>query len=181
MWVIVVVVVVVVVVTCVTVWIAESLCIHIAYRLYVSCSVLGAPRNLQLTLTQEDPPMFQASWQPPRNPISSVLGYLVQYGIRGTDDVESKELAADRYRFTTTFLGECSLQSRTLLIVWSLESFLCLTCHVTTNHSWQVICHLRMMSLYSSSKTHLPESLPIMLSHRMEFLNIFIGLLWSNT
>ena len=73
----------------------------------VLCAVLGAPRNLQLVLTQDDPPMFQATWQSPRNPISPVLGYLVQYGIHGSDDMESKELDADRFRFTTTFLGIC--------------------------------------------------------------------------
>lgn len=69
------------------------------------CAVLGSPRNLQLTLTQDDPPMFQASWQAPRNPISPILGYRVQYGIHGTDNMETKELDAERYRFTTTFLG----------------------------------------------------------------------------
>jgi len=70
-------------------------------------AVLSAPRNLQLILTQEDPPMFQASWQAPRNPISPILGYLVRYGIRGMDpdQFESRELDAERYRFTTTFLG----------------------------------------------------------------------------
>lgn len=69
--------------------------------------MLGAPRNLQLTLTQEDPPMFQASWQAPRSPISPILGYRVQYGIRGTDDFETREVDAERYRITTTFLGMC--------------------------------------------------------------------------
>jgi len=73
----------------------------------VFCVVLGAPRNLQLTLTQDDPPMFQASWQSPRTPISPILGYRVQYGIRGTDDMETKEFDAERFRFTTTFLGTC--------------------------------------------------------------------------
>jgi len=70
-------------------------------------AVLGAPRNLQLILTQDDPPMFQASWQAPRNPISPILAYLVQYSIRGTDpdQFETRELDADRYRFTTGFLG----------------------------------------------------------------------------
>jgi len=70
-------------------------------------TVLGAPRNLHLSLTQDDPPMFQATWQAPRNPISPILGYRVQYGVRGTDDWETKEFGADRYRFTTTFLGVC--------------------------------------------------------------------------
>jgi len=70
-------------------------------------AVLSAPRNLQLMLTQEDPPMFQATWQAPRNPISPILGFRVQYGIRGTDpdQFETREVDADRYRFTTKFLG----------------------------------------------------------------------------
>jgi len=69
--------------------------------------VLSAPRNLQLTLTQEDPPMFHASWQAPRSPISPILGYRVQYGIRGTDpdEFETRDLEADRYHFPTSFLG----------------------------------------------------------------------------
>jgi len=51
--------------------------------------------------------MFQASWQAPRSPISPILGYRVQYGIRGTDDFETREVDAERYRITTTFLGMC--------------------------------------------------------------------------
>jgi len=92
-------------------------------QLFVFCAVLGAPRNLQLTLTQDDPPMFQASWQAPRSPISPILGYRVQYGVRGTDHMETKDLDAERYRFTTTFLG-----------LWYSSLLLCHIITVTNIH-----------------------------------------------
>jgi len=75
-------------------------------------TVLGPPRNLQLTLTQEDPPVFTATWQAPRNALTNIVNYRVDYGIRGGDESEERLLEQDRYRFTSGFLGnlhQCSL------------------------------------------------------------------------
>lgn len=71
----------------------------------MNISVLGAPRNLQLVLTQEDPPVVQASWQAPRNAITPILGYRFAYGIRGMELTEERLLEADRYRASSNFLG----------------------------------------------------------------------------
>lgn len=71
--------------------------------------VLGAPRNVRLVMVQEDPPVVEITWQaPPRSPLAAILGYRVQYGIRGSssDEMDERPLDADKYKYTTGFLGE---------------------------------------------------------------------------
>jgi len=68
--------------------------------------VPSAPRGLQLTVTQEEPPVIVASWSAPRHTHGDVLQYKLTYGIRGDNYVEERRFDGHKYRFTTGFLGK---------------------------------------------------------------------------
>ena len=65
-----------------------------------------APRALQLTQTQDDPPVIAVTWQPPRTAHGRLSGYKLTYGIRADSYVEERRFDADKLRFTTGFLGQ---------------------------------------------------------------------------
>jgi len=72
----------------------------------VTHTVPSAPRALQLTQTQEDPPVIAVTWQPPRSAHGRLDGYKLTYGIRADSYVEERRFDADKHRFTTGFLGQ---------------------------------------------------------------------------
>lgn len=67
--------------------------------------VPSAPRGLQLTVTQEDPPIVSVSWQAPKYSHGSIEGYKLTYGVLGESYVEERRFDGEKYRFTTAFLG----------------------------------------------------------------------------
>jgi len=69
-------------------------------------AVPSVPRALQLTQTQDDPPVIAVTWQPPRNAHGRLQGYKLTYGIRADSYVEERRFDADKRRFTTGFLGQ---------------------------------------------------------------------------
>lgn len=68
----------------------------------------SAPRGLQLSVVQDDPPVITALWQAPRQTHGRLTAYRLRYDVADDDQVppELKQLDADKYRFTTGFLGE---------------------------------------------------------------------------
>jgi len=71
--------------------------------------VPSPPRGLQLSLSQEDPPIVLVTWSTPRHAHGAVVGYKLTYGVRGDSYIEERRFENDKYRFTTGFLGERSL------------------------------------------------------------------------
>ena len=69
-------------------------------------AVPSAPRALQLTRTQDEPPVIAVTWQPPRTAHGRLEGYKLTYGIREDSYVEERRFDADKRRFTTGFLGQ---------------------------------------------------------------------------
>jgi hypothetical protein len=67
--------------------------------------VPSPPRGLQLSLTQEDPPVVTLTWSPPRHAHGSIEGYKLLYGVKGDYTVEERRFDGDKMRFTTGFLG----------------------------------------------------------------------------
>jgi len=67
--------------------------------------VPSAPRGLQLTVSQDDPPVIVATWSAPRRSYGDI-SYKLTYGIRGDNYVEERRFEGEKYRFTTGFLGE---------------------------------------------------------------------------
>jgi len=61
---------------------------------------------MQLTLTQDDPPMVTVTWQPPRPTHGPIDGYKLTYGTQVNSYVEERRFPADRRIFTTGFLGQ---------------------------------------------------------------------------
>jgi len=83
--------------------------------------VPSVPRGLRLTIVQEEPPVIGASWQVPRLPHGLLVAYRLRYGIDGDEQLappEVRHLDAEKYRFTTGFLGQCAI------IIASLEHLL---------------------------------------------------------
>ena len=76
---------------------------------YVMCGLLvpSAPRGLRLSIVQEEPPVISALWQAPRQPHGRLVAYRLRYGVAGDDQppAEVRHLDAEKYRFTTGFLG----------------------------------------------------------------------------
>lgn len=68
--------------------------------------VPSAPRGLQLTVSQDDPPVIVATWSAPRRSYGDIVSYKLTYGIRGDNYVEERRFEGEKYRFTTGFLGE---------------------------------------------------------------------------
>jgi len=76
------------------------------------CGLLvpSAPRGLRLSIVQDEPPVIAALWQAPRQTHGRLTAYRLGYGIDDDDDVfpaEVRQLDAEKYRFTTGFLGQC--------------------------------------------------------------------------
>jgi len=74
--------------------------------------VPSAPRDLRLTLTQEEPPVVLVEWLAPRIMHGTLTGYRLTYGIRGEDNHELRIFEAEKAKFTTGFLGQLSLCCR---------------------------------------------------------------------
>jgi len=54
--------------------------------------------------------VIAALWQAPRQPHGRLIAYRLHYGIVDDDDefpAEVRQLDAEKYRFTTGFLGQC--------------------------------------------------------------------------
>ena len=71
-------------------------------------TVPSVPRDLQLTLTPDDPPVVTLRWQPPRHTHGALEGYRLTYSIAGGIEgfeVEEKQFDADKLGHTTGFLG----------------------------------------------------------------------------
>jgi len=62
-----------------------------------------------LSLTEEEPPIIQATWQAPRYTYGEVRGYRLIYGIQGDSHTEERRFDGQVYRHTTGFLGKSSL------------------------------------------------------------------------
>ena len=75
------------------------------------CGLLvpSAPRGLRLSIVQDEPPVIAATWQAPRQPHGRLTSYRLHYGIDGDGEfpAEVRQLDAEKYRFTTGFLGQC--------------------------------------------------------------------------
>jgi len=69
--------------------------------------VPSAPRDLQLSLTQLDPPIVQVTWTHPQHSHGPLGGYKLTYGVIGDSYVEERRFDAEKFRFTTGFLGTC--------------------------------------------------------------------------
>ena len=77
-------------------------------------AVPSAPRELRLSLVQDEPPVIAASWQAPRQTHGPLTAYRLRYGVVADADqiaAESRQLGAEKYRFTTGFLGQSTCQS----------------------------------------------------------------------
>jgi len=64
-----------------------------------------APRDLQLSLTQLDPPIVLVTWTPPLDIQGPLSGYKLTYGVVGDSYIEERRFDAEITRFTTGFLG----------------------------------------------------------------------------
>jgi len=85
----------------------------------VFVTVPSAPRDFEVTLTQEDPPVATLTWRPPADLRGGeLLGYRLTYGSLAADFVVADErlLDRDKLRFTTGFLGQSSICRNALRI-----------------------------------------------------------------
>ena len=64
-----------------------------------------APRGLQLSLTQLDPPIALVTWTRPLHTYGPLSGYKLTYGVIGDSYIEERRFDAEKFRFTTGFLG----------------------------------------------------------------------------
>jgi len=73
--------------------------------------VPSAPRNFEVALTQEDPPVAMLSWRKPARLYGELLGYRLTYGSLAVDFVvtDQRLLEPDKSRFTTGFLGQSNV------------------------------------------------------------------------
>jgi len=53
--------------------------------------------------------VIAALWQAPRQPHGRLIAYRLRYGVVDDDEfpAEVRQLDAEKYRFTTGFLGQC--------------------------------------------------------------------------
>jgi len=70
--------------------------------------VPSPPRDLELSVTQEDPPVVTLTWQPPRQTYGSIVGYRLTYRAVGVADIAEveRDFNAEKSTFTTGFLGK---------------------------------------------------------------------------
>ena len=66
-----------------------------------------APRDLQLSLTQLDPPIVLVTWTRPLHSHGPLTGYKLTYGVVGDSYIEERRFDSEKFRFTTGFLGVC--------------------------------------------------------------------------
>ena len=71
-------------------------------------TVPSAPRDFEVTLTQDDPPVATLTWRQPADVHGELLGYRLTYGSLAADFVvaDQRLLQPDKLRFTTGFLGQ---------------------------------------------------------------------------
>lgn len=62
-------------------------------------------------LASEDPPAVSVMWQAPRYVYGILEGYRLTFGITGEIEVDDKRLDAEKFRFTTGYLGTFKLFS----------------------------------------------------------------------
>lgn len=77
-----------------------------------ACDVVpSAPRDLDLSVTQEDPPVVTLTWQAPNSTHGSVEGYRLTYRAVGVADIpeEERHFGPEKTSFTTGFLGKLVL------------------------------------------------------------------------
>jgi len=70
--------------------------------------VPSAPRGLQLSVIQDEPPVISALWQIPRQTHGHLTAYRLRYRVVDDDQLQAevRQLDAEKYRFTTGFLGQ---------------------------------------------------------------------------
>ena len=79
--------------------------------MFFCSTVPSAPRDFEVTLTQEDPPAATLSWRQPADVHGKLLGYRLTYGSLAADFVvvDERLLEPDKLRFTTGFLGQSNI------------------------------------------------------------------------
>ena len=79
--------------------------------MYLCVTVPSAPRDLEVMLIEEDPPVATLTWRQPAVLHGELLGYRLIYGSLADDFVVADErlLEPDKLRFTTGFLGQSSI------------------------------------------------------------------------
>ena len=84
------------------------MCIYVCDLCVCGLLVPSAPRGLRLSIVQDEPPVIAALWQTPRQPHGRLIAYRLRYGIAEDDQLspEVRQLDAEKYRFTTGFLGQ---------------------------------------------------------------------------
>jgi len=65
-----------------------------------------SPRDVQLSLTQLDPPIVLVTWTRPLDSRGALGGYKLTYGVVEDSYIEERRFDADKTRFTTGFLGQ---------------------------------------------------------------------------
>lgn len=66
----------------------------------------SAPRGLKLRLVEANPPVVAVQWSTPRQTYGDLSGYKLSFSIHDDDSkIEERRFEADKYRFTTGFLG----------------------------------------------------------------------------
>lgn len=88
----------------------------------VSLAVPSPPHNLQLRITQDDPPIVSISWSTPRSTFGSLEGFRVAFGIKG-ESSEERVLTSKTFRFSTGFLGTFSSMTVPIRILTLFNSF----------------------------------------------------------
>jgi len=66
-----------------------------------------APRDVQLSLTQLDPPIVLVTWTRPLDSHGPLSGYKLTYGVVGDSYIEERRFDSEKSSFTTGFLGLC--------------------------------------------------------------------------
>ena len=96
---------------------------------YVCCAVPSAPRDFEVTLTQEDPPVATLTWRRPSQLHGELLAYRLTYGSLAADFVvaDTRLLEPDKRRFTTGFLGQYNMSRSSSVLRWYQALFLIYT------------------------------------------------------
>ncbi|KAK2179862.1 hypothetical protein NP493_469g03030 [Ridgeia piscesae] len=75
-----------------------------ARRVKTKGAVASAPKGLQLSLQNDDPPVVSVTWQRPRRPFGELSGYRLRYAVQGDSNVEERRFQGEKYHFTSGFL-----------------------------------------------------------------------------
>jgi len=75
---------------------------------WVCDAVPSAPRDFEVMLIEDDPPVATLTWRQPAQPHGQLVGYRLTYGSLAADFVvtDQRLLEPDKLRFTTGFLGQ---------------------------------------------------------------------------